>query len=196
MEPIYFKKVRNVASPTGKRMEDSGIDFYIPEADMQFIEDFKAKNQEQLDEGMLQIYGEDGDVTIEILPQGRALIPSGIHVCIPPVQIERSHDILDLSSLVKISLDFDNKSGVASKKGLLVGADIVDYSYEGECHLSLFNASHKPVKLHPKDKIVQAIPRLVWNAPIEEFKGSLEEMYEDHISSRGKGGFGSTGEKA
>ena len=38
-----------------------------------------------------------------------------------------------------------NKSGVATKHGLQVGACVVDAGYEGEIHLHVMNVSHRTV---------------------------------------------------
>ena len=59
-------------------------------------------------------------------PGERLFIPSGIRADVP-----------DGHALVAF-----NKSGVALKKGLDVGACVVDSDYQGEIHLHLFNISN------------------------------------------------------
>ena len=51
-------------------------------------------------------------------------IPSGIKVCLPK----------------KTCMIMFNKSGVSIKKGLTVGACVIDESYQGEIHLNLFKS--------------------------------------------------------
>ena len=183
MKTIFYAKTRNVKSPVGNREDDSGIDFYIPENEEKFVCDLIKKNQTAFDEHAIIIK----DNFIFLTPMARILIPSGIYVCIPDLD----------NNEYKISLDVDNKSGVATKKGLTVGADIIDRSYEGECHLSLFNSTAKTAVLEFGEKITQCIPRIVANNPIQEYEGTPEEMYKacGHESKRGSGGFGSTGTK-
>tara|TARA_R110002126_G_scaffold1823_1_gene10868 strand:+ start:356 stop:787 length:432 start_codon:yes stop_codon:yes gene_type:complete len=110
----------------------------------------------------------------KILPGESIMIPSGIKVDIPNGTM----------------LQVCNKSGIASKKGLLVGACIVDSDYQGEMHLNLWNVSNKSVTLASGTKLVQMI--LV---PI--LLPELEEVLEGDLfvgeTERGTGGFGSTG---
>ena len=60
-----------------------------------------------------------------------------------------------------------NKSGVATKHGLQVGACVVDSGYTGEIHLHVMNVSHRNVFVLPSIKLVQflylpiALPQVV-----------------------------------
>lgn len=115
----------------------------------------------------------------DLAPGGSVLIPSGIKVEVP----------------VGYSLIFFNKSGVASKKSLIVGACVVDSGYAGEVHLNLINVGDDIQTISPGDKIVQAI--MVPVITFETIEVSEEELYRDiHVAgNRGAGGFGSTGTK-
>lgn len=91
-----------------------------------------------------------------------------------------------------------NKSGVATKKHLQVGACVVDRSYQGEIHIHVFNWGEEYILLEPKDKLVQFVPmRIDEEEPLiyYERETSLEEFYPTS-SERGASGFGSTGDKA
>lgn len=103
------------------------------------------------------------------------LIPSGIHVKIPS----------------GYALVFFNKSGVATKKHLQVGACVVDETYQGEVHLHLQNVGLHAVKIVPGEKIVQGLLIPVSYCQTEEID-DLANLYET-TSARGSGGFGSTG---
>jgi dUTP pyrophosphatase len=82
-----------------------------------------------------------------------------------------------------------NKSGVATKHGLQVGACVVDAGYEGEIHLHVMNVSNRTVFILPNTKLVQflylpiALPQVI---EVEEHR------LFDVQSQRGDGGFGST----
>ena len=90
--------------------------------------------------------------------------------------------------------DFRPKSGVASKKHLLVGANTVDIGYSGECHVNLHNVSDREQIINAGDKIVQGIMiKIGFHVP-EEMKDE-NELYGDEKSARGEGGFGSSGTK-
>lgn len=113
-----------------------------------------------------------------IPPFGSINIPSGIKVKLP-------HGFC---------LKLDNKSGVSLKKRLSVGATIIDEDYQGEIHLHVYNTSKEPVEIDPGDKIVQGLLIPVSYELVMEV-GSLEELYGGEVTSRGEGGFGSTGER-
>jgi len=83
-----------------------------------------------------------------------------------------------------------NKSGVSTKKKLFKGAQLIDHDYRGTVHIHLFNHSENIIKIAKGDKISQLVMREVW-------MGDLERVDEISLeTSRGAGGFGSTGETA
>lgn len=110
----------------------------------------------------------------KIMPGESILIPSGIKVDIPNGTM----------------LQVCNKSGIASKKGLLVGAEIVDSDYQGEMHMNLWNVSNKAVVLSAGTKLVQMILIPILLPTLEEV--NEDELFTDE-TERGTGGFGSTG---
>lgn len=83
-----------------------------------------------------------------------------------------------------------NKSGVAIKKGLQVGACVIDEDYQGEIHIHLRNISKEMVAISPGEKIVQFILIPVIYEDVEEVK--IEDLFET-VTERGSGAFGSTG---
>ena len=85
-----------------------------------------------------------------------------------------------------------NKSGVALKKGLTVGACVVDSDYQGEIHLHLVNTSTKPVRIEAGEKLVQFLLVPVDHCDIEVV--DRDTLFQSE-SQRGSGGFGSTGVK-
>lgn len=120
---------------------------------------------------------EDFQPTI-VLPNGDVLIPAGIKVRIP----------------AGYALIANNKSGIATKKKLIHGASVIDEDYTGEIHLHLINVGKEPVEIHPGDKIIQFLLEKQEYASVEEVS-SLEILYEQLVTERGEGGFGSTGTK-
>ena len=109
-----------------------------------------------------------------IEPQESVLIPSGVKVNVP-----NGHALIAF-----------NKSGVATKKNLQVGACVVDCGYQGEVHIHLTNVGFEPTKIDPGDKIVQLVLIKLGNPLIELVQ---EEALYEQDSDRGSGGFGSTG---
>lgn len=176
METLKYCKVRDVKSPARAHELDAGIDFFVP-ADLtadEMKEKFKTTGCEVDFE-----LGEDGFIKrFNLKPNESVLIPSGIKVKVPD----------------GFMLQYHNKSGIASKRGLVVGASTVDIGYEGVCHLDLHNVSKYVQTISAGDKIVQGILiKVGFNQP-EEVKDE-RELYGDASSDRGAGGFGSTGTK-
>lgn len=84
------------------------------------------------------------------------------------------------------------RSGLAIKKGIDVGAGVVDADYRGEVGVILFN--HDPAttfEVKKGDRVAQLILEKICMASIEEvIDGDLD------ATVRGSGGFGSTGVEA
>ena len=76
-----------------------------------------------------------------VLPFGSSVIPTGLKIEVPEGYM----------------LEIKNKSGIASKRGLIVGACVVDRGYTGEIFVNLHNVTHRNQTLHEGDKIAQAV---------------------------------------
>ena len=176
MNTLRYCKTRLVKSPTRAHSTDAGIDFFVPE-DLTLeimAEKFKITGveveTEVLDDGKIKYF--------KLKPNESVLIPSGIKMEVPEGYM----------------LQYNNKSGVSSKRGLVVGASIVDCGYMGECHINLHNISKFTQIISAGDKIVQGILVPVGNHMPEEVKDE-HELYGENASARGAGGFGSSGTK-
>lgn len=178
---IQFTKIRDVKSPSRAHRCDAGTDFFIPEYSFEFLRDLKIKNEKNFLRYILD--GEDEEnpnYTLRIVvPAGEQInIPSGIKV-----------NILDKTTY----LEANNKSGIASKYHLVVGASVVDADYQGEVHLNLLNVGNTDVELVSGMKIVQFIHKHYIDTDWEEISNDTYNNLE--TSSRGEGGFGSSGIK-
>jgi dUTP pyrophosphatase len=119
------------------------------------------------------------DFLPQVLNPGQSvLIPSGIKARVPE----------------GYALIAFNKSGVAAKKNLIVGASVIDESYQGEIHIDIKNVGNTPQVLSPGDKIIQLLCIKMNYVPIE-IASTEDELFSDMKSERGTGGFGSTGTK-
>lgn len=154
---------------------NAGVDFFIPNYSEAFV---KAFNEKNLPTNAYLEPTADGTFIV-IREHGRANIPSGVRSYISP----------------NVALEAQNKSGIATKHGLVYGASVVDANYTGIIHISLINTTDKAVKLPLGMKAVQFLPRVIDISPIEVYNNiSLEEFYKDfEFSNRGEGAFGSTG---
>ena len=112
---------------------------------------------------------------LSIKPGGSAVLETGLKIEVPQ----------------GFMLQIMNKSGVASKKQLVTGACVVDNGYDGEIFVNLQNIGTQPQVLEPGQKIAQAVLIPVSIPALNEIK---EDSIYEGSTSRGQGGFGSTGE--
>lgn len=163
---MEFIKTRNVKSPERNVTENAGIDFYIPEKDS-----FTAE----------ELFGFGDGVKIEdnniiIMPHYDVKIPSGI-------KSRFANNIAVVAA---------NKSGIATKKKLVVGAQVIDAAYQGEWHIHLINTSDRQQILQFGQKVIQFIPYVIDTGDIVISDKTEEEFFTEK-TSRGDKGFGSTG---
>ena len=110
-----------------------------------------------------------------VLPFGSSVIPTGLKIEVPEGYM----------------LEIKNKSGIASKRGLIVGACVVDRGYTGEIFVNLHNVTHRNQTLHDGDKIAQAVfVKVETNVRLVE----TDHIY-DEDTTRGDGALGSTGDR-
>ena len=90
-------------------------------------------------------------------------------------------------------LEVKNRSSMAAKKQLLVGACVIDPGYSGEVFINLHNVSMRPRIINTGDKIAQLVLLPVYH--FECLEVPADTIYDKPvcISNRGAGGFGSTG---
>lgn len=187
---MKFSKTRGVKSPQRGTPLSAGIDFFIPHFTKKFISDLLQKN-EHLSTQIKLNASYLVDDKIVLMPQDRILIPSGIHVNFT----EEEFSLRESTNLpLGLSLNANNKSGIASKRGLDHLANVVDVDYEGEIHINLVNTSIYPVEIKENEKIIQFLLQPVFYATLDEV--SFEDLYLNSNSQRGTGGFGSTDEKS
>ncbi|MDO8656522.1 MAG: dUTP diphosphatase [Nanoarchaeota archaeon] len=108
-----------------------------------------------------------------IINQGeRKLIPTGIAMAIP-------------SGYVGLIWD---KSGIATNQGLKTMAGVIDSGYRGEIKVLIHNLSSQSYTVQAGTKIAQMLIQPV-------VQNEIVEIQELDDTSRGEGGFGSTGMK-
>ena len=92
-------------------------------------------------------------------------------------------------------LEVKNRSSVAAKRSLLVGACVVDPGYDGELFVNLHNVGKEEQFIAAGDKIAQVvmIPVVHFRA-CESESGDLYNWEPIAISDRGEGALGSTDE--
>lgn len=226
---IQFLRIRDVKVPTRAFEFDAGIDFFVPKFEKDFVSDLKEKNELVFGDGgvsygtsisitnstgILSMSGQSGQFSpdtnpkvnyeltdyndsvikyddengknyFNLAPHSRVMIPSGIKS-----RMESPGRALIAS----------NKSGMATKNGLVFGAQVVDYTYKGEIHLSLINTSTKLVRIYEDMKILQFVETPVFFSDIiisniEDAPQAEETFYKGLQDDRGSDGFDSTQNK-
>jgi len=102
--------------------------------------------------------------------RGKAIVKTGISIATP------------IGSYARIA----PRSGLAAKKMIHVGAGVVDADYRGEVGVVLFNHGPEAFEVAPGDRVAQLILEKIDMLPCQEVD-SLDN------TTRGEGGFGSTG---
>ena len=108
-------------------------------------------------------------------PSESKIVPTGIKVEVP----------------YGFMLEIKNKSSVAAKKQLLVGACVVDSGYNGEVFVNLHNVGDTSRILEPGQKVAQAV--LIPVEPCDVVECETDTLNEN--STRGDGALGSTGDR-
>ncbi len=112
-------------------------------------------------------------VDVEIPPQGRVVVPTGVAIALPDGYAAFVHP----------------RSGLAAKHGVTIvnAPGTVDAGYRGEIKVILLNTdATTPVTLHRGDRVAQLVIQRVEKARFLQ----AERLPGSH---RGEGGFGSSG---
>lgn len=182
MNKLRFIKVRDVKTPSRSNAGDAGLDFYIPnDLDPHHLIQMEANRTPNhlTPDFVLGVDTTTNSVnTIEIYPGGKILIPSGIKLLMEPRE-----------SMLMAA----NKSGLASKKGLLYTAEIVDSPYVGEIHIGIINLSRTIQILKAGEKATQFIHVPVYLTEPEEIQEGEFYTESQMWGTRQGKGFGSSG---
>lgn len=113
------------------------------------------------------------DEPLQIAPQQTVLLPTGLSIYIAD------------NRLAAVILP---RSGLGHKNGIVLGnlVGLIDSDYQGELKISCWNRSQDHFTVEPGDRIAQLVFVPVVQAEWEIVK-------EFSLSSRGEGGFGSSG---
>ena len=80
------------------------------------------------------------------------------------------------------------RSGLGAKHGIVLGnlVGLIDSDYQGQIFVSVWNRGQAAFTINPMERIAQLVI-----VPVAQVEWNLVEAFE--TSSRGEGGFGSTG---
>jgi dUTP pyrophosphatase len=113
------------------------------------------------------------DAPLELKPGDSQLVPSGIAIHIGD------------PGYAAIVLP---RSGLGAKHGIVLGnlVGLIDSDYQGQVFISVWNRGQAAFTIQPMDRIAQLVV-----VPVQQVEFNVVEEFES--SSRGAGGFGSTG---
>jgi dUTP pyrophosphatase len=113
------------------------------------------------------------DAPLELKPGDSRLLPSGIAIHIGD------------PGFAAIVLP---RSGLGAKHGIVLGnlVGLIDSDYQGQVFVSVWNRSQTAFTIQPMDRIAQLVV-----VPVQQVEFNLVDEFA--ASSRGAGGFGSTG---
>ena len=128
------------------------------------------------DAGLDVFYSPENPVSVILNPGDSKILETGLKFGVP-------HGYM---------LEVKNRSSVAAKKSLIVGACVVDSGYDGEVFINLHNVGSSLQVVAPGDKIAQIVMTPVIHfRPVETTEDTLY-TYPMTISTRGDGALGST----
>lgn len=138
----------------------------------------KIKVKKLRPDAILPHYNHEGDAGMDLYavedvilwPNEPVAVPTGLSIELPKGYV---------------SLIWD-KSGFALKEGIKTMAGVIESNYRGEYKVVLINTTAQYYYIDKGDKIAQLLIQPVMRAEIEE----VQELSE---TTRGAGGFGSTG---
>jgi len=113
------------------------------------------------------------DAPLELKPGDSQLVPSGIAIHIGD------------PGFAAIVLP---RSGLGAKHGIVLGnlVGLIDSDYQGQVFVSVWNRSGAAFTIQPMDRIAQLVV-----VPVQQVEFNVVEEFQS--STRGAGGFGSTG---
>jgi dUTP pyrophosphatase len=113
------------------------------------------------------------DAAIEIAPGQTVLVPTGLSIFVE----DPRYAALILP-----------RSGLGHKHGIVLGnlVGLIDSDYQGQLMVSTWNRSNVPFTLEPMERLAQLVI-----VPIQQVELKIVDEFAE--SSRGTGGFGSTG---
>jgi dUTP pyrophosphatase len=113
------------------------------------------------------------DAAIEITPGQTVLVPTGLSIYVE----DPRYAALILP-----------RSGLGHKHGIVLGnlVGLIDSDYQGQLMVSTWNRSSQPFTLEPMERLAQLVI-----VPVQQVELKIVDEFAE--SSRGTGGFGSTG---
>lgn len=177
--PFYVHEGIDVIRPCKSDPFSAGTDFFIP--NNAFLEINCGDVLETGGPGPTnkKITLSESQKSIVINPGSSVKIHSGISMEV------------DFSQMALVC----NRSGIASKNNLIVGAHVIDTWYTGEVCFDIHNIGSRGIRITAGDKITQVVLVPIISASFMEV--SKDELYRSMVVTqvRGNAGFGASDQK-
>lgn len=139
---------------------------------------------------IIPMYGSKGAAGLDLSSYGEHMVPARTRKLIPTGLCVQWVNDIDIETEEKVEdyyLRIAPRSGLSVKHSIDVGAGVIDSDYRGEVKICFVNNSDTDYHIIHGDRIAQGILER-----IERFS-SIDVVDELVQTTRGEGGFGSTG---
>lgn len=134
-------------------------------------------------DAQLPSYGSDFAAGLDLYALGNYTVPGGERVIISTgISVEYNGP-----ESKEYYLRIAPRSGLSAKHSIDIGAGVVDWDYRGEIFVCFINNGNKDYCVKSGDRVAQLIPERITRF------AQIIEVDSHNNTSRGVGGFGSTG---
>lgn len=137
---------------------------------------------------IIPTYGSNGAAGLDLSAYGEHVVPARTRKLIPTgLCVQWINDIKTEEKVEDYYLRIASRSGLSVKHSIDIGAGVVDSDYRGEVKVCFINNSDSDYQIAHGDRIAQGILERIVRF------GSIDVVDELVETTRGEGGFGSTG---
>lgn len=170
--------------PDPHDLPDELVSFgHVQTIDFKFVDPYSFEVAKIVDHAVVPTQAHTGDLGWDLYcaeqaslhPGERTLVSTGVKFKFP----------IGIGAFIK------DRSSISSKKGIFIHAGVIDQGYRGEVKILMHNTSDKVVTFYRGDKIAQMvlIPIVVPGNGLQV----VDKLSDEADTTRGEGGFGSTG---
>jgi dUTP pyrophosphatase len=136
---------------------------------------------------IIPTYGSNGAAGLDLSAYGEHMVPARTRKLIPTGLCVQWINDLETENVDDYYLRIAPRSGLSVKHSVDIGAGVVDSDYRGEVKVCFINNSDSDYQIAHGDRIAQGILERIVRF------GSIDVVDELVETTRGEGGFGSTG---
>lgn len=150
------------------------------------LSNYKIQFQKLSEKACLPTRANEGDAGYDLTSAMDVVIPPGKNALVKTDLCVRLPDPPVPGTSVYMQIC--ERSGLAFKKNIRVGAGVIDQGFNGNIGVVLFNHASEDFEVNCGDRVAQAVLKVIMTPCVEEVDNISSEVTE-----RGAGGFGSSG---